>query len=271
MGIADLSIAFAFVAGVVSFLSPCVLPLVPAYISYLGGKMVTTGPGGMAVVQENRMVTFFHGLMFVLGFSTIFVALGAASTALGGLVGGARFSIVEIFGQTFTVNWFTFVGGILVIIFGLHTMGIINIPFLDMDTRKQFNPVSTGIGYGQSYLMGVFFSAGWSACVGPVLGAILTVAANSGEGIPLLIAYAAGLGIPFLIAAAMMGQATSLIRKMGPYMNYIKIFTGVLLVIIGILLVTNRLTSIVPHDTEAMFNIQLALDNWVQNLFGQGQ
>ncbi len=264
----DLTIMFAFVAGVVSFLSPCVLPLVPAYLSYLGGRMVATGANGEAIVQENRLTTFLHGLMFVLGFSTIFVALGAASTAIGGVVGGARFSIVELFGRTFTVNWFTLIGGIMVIIFGLHTLGVINIPFLNMDTRKQFNPVSRGIGYGQSYLMGVFFSAGWSACVGPVLGAILTVAANSGgQGVPLLIAYALGLGIPFLLAAAMVGQATSAIRKMGPWMNWIKIFTGVLLVLIGILLVTNRLTVIAP-ESEAIFNIQLALDGWVQRLFG---
>jgi len=157
LGINPYSIGISALAGLLSFLSPCVLALVPAYIGYLGGRSIS--PAGEVV--ENRWVTFSHGVAFVLGFSLVFVLLGAAASALGVLLYDVRI-------------WLARIGGLVVIIFGLHTLGLIRIPFLDYDTRRQMEP-NPGLGYLSSALMGVFFSAGWAPCVGPVLGAVLTV------------------------------------------------------------------------------------------------
>lgn len=225
----EVTFGLAMLAGLASFLSPCVLALVPAYVGYLGGRTVT--PGG-AVVQ-NRWATFTHGLAFVLGFSVVFVALGAAASAVGALL----FDIRE---------WITRIGGLIVIVFGLHTIGIINIPFLDYDTRRQAQP-NAGGGYLSSALMGVFFSAGWAPCVGPVLGAVLTLALNGAEltqGVILLSAYSAGLAVPFLLAALGIGRVAELMRRHGKAIRYISIATGVVLVIVGIMLFTGTLEQL---------------------------
>jgi cytochrome c-type biogenesis protein len=219
----NLTIGLAFVAGLASFLSPCVLALVPAYVGYLGGRSVT--PDGAVV--DNRWTTFSHGVAFVLGFSVVFVALGAAASAIGALLFELR-------------TWLTRIGGAVVILFGLHTLGVIRIPLLDMDTRHQVRP-NPSLGYLSSALMGVFFSAGWSPCVGPVLGAVLTLAldsANLGLGAILLTAYSAGLAIPFLLAALGIGQVAELMRRHTKAIHYLSLATGVLLVLIGVLLLT---------------------------------
>ncbi|HEU4745489.1 MAG TPA: cytochrome c biogenesis protein CcdA, partial [Anaerolineales bacterium] len=189
MDIAQVTIGLAFLAGLASFLSPCVFSLVPAYIGYLGGRAA----GGEAT-ENNRFITFTHGLAFVLGFSLVFITLGVATSAFGRLLFDLRFVLAKL-------------GGIVVIIFGLHMIGVFRIPFLEYDTRVQQVP-DRKWGYLSSALMGVFFSAGWAPCVGPVLGAILTLALNGGSvstGVSLLSAYSAGLAIPFLIAALGVG------------------------------------------------------------------
>src|SRR5512140_553612 len=150
MQIGNISLGLAFIAGVASFLSPCVLALVPAYIGYLGGR--AAGGGGGA---NDRLGMFMHGVAFVLGFGAVFVLLGVAASALGGLLFDVR-------------TWLGRIGGLIVIVFGLHMIGIIRIPFLEYDTRMQEMP-DLKLGYVSSALMGVFFSAGWSPCVGPVL------------------------------------------------------------------------------------------------------
>src|SRR3972149_4426280 len=155
MGGENITVGLAMLAGLASFLSPCVLALVPAYVSYLGGRSVTAG----GEVIENRWGTFSHGLAFVGGFSVVFVALGAVASTIGAVLFDLRPLLTKI-------------GGVVVVIFGLHTLGIIRIPFLDMDTRRQVRP-DPGLGYLSSALMCVFFSAGWSPGVGPVLGAVL--------------------------------------------------------------------------------------------------
>src|SRR5919206_3348408 len=160
MDIARVTIGLAFLAGLASFLSPCVFSLVPAYIGYLGGRAA----GGEAT-ENNRFVTFTHGLAFVLGFSVVFITLGVATSAFGRLLFDLRFILSKV-------------GGIVVIIFGLHMIGVFRIPFLEYDTRVQKMP-DRRLGYLSSALMGVFFSAGWAPCVGPVLGAVLTMALNS--------------------------------------------------------------------------------------------
>ena len=170
-------------------------------------------------------MTFSHGLAFVLGFSIVFVLLGVASSAFGSLLYDLRFILAKV-------------GGAIVAIFGLHMIGVVCIPFLEYDTRVQELP-DPKLGYLSSALLGVFFSAGWSPCVGPVLGAILTLALNGGsvsQGASLLSAYSAGLAIPFLVAALGVGWVTNTLRKYGKVMRYVEIGMGVLLVVIGIML-----------------------------------
>jgi cytochrome c-type biogenesis protein len=220
MDIAKVTLGLAFLAGLASFLSPCVFSLVPAYIGYLGGRAA----GGEAT-ESNRFVTFTHGLAFVLGFSVVFITLGVATSAFGRLLFDLRFLLAKV-------------GGVVVIIFGLHMIGVFRIPLLEYDTRVQKMP-DRKWGYLSSALMGVFFSAGWAPCVGPVLGAILTLALNGGSittGISLLSAYSAGLAIPFLLAALGLGWVSMTLRKYGKIMHYVEIAMGVVLVIIGIML-----------------------------------
>lgn len=222
----NVGVGLAALAGLASFLSPCVLALVPAYVGYLGGRSVT--PGGNVV--ENRWATFAHGVAFVLGFSAVFVALGAAASLLGAILFDLR-------------TWIAKAGGVVVIVFGLHTMGVITIPFLDYDTRRQ-DRVEADLGLLSSALMGVFFSAGWAPCVGPVLGAVLTLALNSariGQGVILLSAYSFGLAIPFLLAALGVGRVTFLMRRHTKLIRYLSVATGVVLVAVGVMLFTGTL------------------------------
>ncbi len=220
MDFSQITIGLAFLAGLASFLSPCVFSLVPAYVGYLGGRAA----GGEAS-ENNRFITFTHGLAFVLGFSVVFVTLGVASATLGRLLFDLRFLLEKV-------------GGVVVIIFGLHMIGIFRIPFLEYDTRVQTLP-DRKWGYLSSALMGVFFSAGWAPCVGPVLGAILTLSLNGGSvstGVALLSSYSAGLAIPFLIAALGVGWVSATLRKYGKIMHYVEIAMGVILVIVGFML-----------------------------------
>jgi cytochrome c-type biogenesis protein len=216
----NVSLGLAFLAGLASFLSPCVFSLVPAYIGYLGGRAA-----GGENTASNRWATFLHGLAFVLGFSVVFIILGVAASAFGGLLFDMR-------------TWLAKIGGIIVVIFGLHMIGVFRIPFLEYDLRVH-SQVDARWGYISSALMGVFFSAGWSPCVGPVLGAILTLALNGGSvllGVKLLSAYSAGLAIPFLIAALGIGWVSVILRKYGKVMRYVEIAMGILLVIVGAML-----------------------------------
>ncbi len=222
MDFSQVTIGLAFLAGLASFLSPCVFSLVPAYIGYLGGRAA----GGEAA-EGSRFITFTHGLAFVLGFSLVFITLGVATSTLGRLLFDLRFILAKV-------------GGVVVIIFGLHMIGVFRIPFLEYDTRVQTLP-DRKWGYLSSVLMGVFFSAGWAPCVGPVLGTILTLALNGGSvstGVSLLSSYSAGLAIPFLIAALGVGWVSLTLRKYGKVMHYIEIFMGVVLVVIGFMLFT---------------------------------
>jgi cytochrome c-type biogenesis protein len=226
MNPSEVTIGLAFLAGLASFLSPCVLALVPAYISYLGGMSVSTE----GTVTRDRWTTFAHGLAFVFGFSLVFVILGAAASLAGALLYDFRI-------------WLARIGGVVVILFGLHMLGVFRIPFLDYDTRKQYTP-NRNLGYLSSMLMGVFFSAGWAPCVGPVLGAVLTLALSSAaltQGVVLLTAYSIGLAIPFLMAALGVGRLTELLRRQGKAIRYISMVTGVLMVILGFMLLTGTL------------------------------
>jgi cytochrome c-type biogenesis protein len=222
MNFGNISIWLAFLAGLASFLSPCVLSLVPAYIGYLGGRSAS-----VYGKEYGRWITFSHGVAFVLGFSFVFVFLGVAVSFLGGALYDLR-------------HWIARLGGVVVVIFGLHMIGIFRIPFLEYDVRIQKMP-DRRWGYLSSVLMGVVFSAGWSPCVGPVLGAILTLALNGGSvsnGVVLLSAYSLGLAIPFLLAALGIGWVTAVLSKYGRVMRYVEISMGVLMVIVGVMLAT---------------------------------
>ena len=229
MPIADITLGLAFLAGLASFLSPCVFSLVPAYVGYLGGRSVA----GANDENFNRWVTFSHGVAFVLGFSTVFILLGVAASALGGLLYDLS-------------TWIAKIGGVIVIIFGLHMIGVFRIPLLEYDLRPQTTP-DRKRGYLASAMMGVFFSAGWSPCVGPILGTILTLSFSSGNisnGLWLLVAYSIGLAIPFLIAALEIGLVTNVIRRYGKVVHYIEIAMGVVLIAIGVLLFFGRFEQI---------------------------
>lgn len=217
----NVTVGLAFLAGLASFLSPCVFSLVPAYVGYLSGRAIA----GTEALETSRWQTFTHGLAFVLGFSVVFVALGVAVSFIGGFLYDLRDILAKV-------------GGVVIVVFGLHMTGILRIPFLEYDLRPE-NKMDANRSYFSSAMMGVFFSAGWSPCVGPVLGAILTMAMQGGsvsDGVRLLSAYSAGLAIPFLLAALGIGWVTTLLRKHRKMMHYVEIAMGVILIIVGVML-----------------------------------
>jgi cytochrome c-type biogenesis protein len=217
-----ISLGLAFVAGLASFLSPCVFALVPAYIGYLGGRTLTAADQPFI---EKRWSTLSHGLAFVLGFSLVFIGLGLTASLIGNLLFAVR-------------DWLAKIGGVVVILFGLHMTGILRIPFLDYDLHPK-TKVDEQRSYLSSFLLGIFFSAGWSPCVGPVLGAILTLALNNGsigEGAQLLTAYSAGLAIPFLVTALGIGWIAGGIKKLKRYVFIVEKIMGGILIIVGLLL-----------------------------------
>ncbi|MFQ3645506.1 MAG: cytochrome c biogenesis protein CcdA [Anaerolineae bacterium] len=319
----DVSFGIAFIAGLLSFMSPCVLPLVPAYIGYMGGRMTHTlalqGAGkrpsdAMTTVQRANMLA--HSLMFVAGFTVVFVSIGLATTALFSVLGSTAALMTDIISR---------LGGVIIILFGLHFMGALRwlfkrlrqypilistpittvvigglltalllwgmiepiaaLPFiaavwlwlvigggfqhahsfwLDVlnrvetalysDTRRDMSKTSANAGVGGSFFMGVVFSAGWTPCIGPIYGTILTVAANTGDvayALPLLLAYSLGLGVPFVLAAVLMGQTQQALRKLQRHVHRIELVTGSLLVLIGIMVASGqmtRLTQVLNND-----------------------
>jgi cytochrome c-type biogenesis protein len=216
----NVTIGLAFLAGLASFLSPCVLSLVPAYVGYLGGRAAGGESSG-----KNRWVTFSHGLAFVLGFSLVFILFNIIASALGLLLYDVR-------------TWLAKIGGIVIIIFGLHMIGVFRIPLLEYDVRVH-SQVDRRWGYISSVLMGIFFSAGWSPCIGPVLGWIMTFSINGGsiiKGTILGVAYSTGLAIPFLLAALGIGWVSTILRRYSKVMRVVEIVMGILLIVVGILL-----------------------------------
>lgn len=235
------SLGLAFFAGLASFLSPCVFALVPAYVSYLGGRSAAA-PGGSQVAGGDTTVggsqsatwqVLRHGLAFVLGFSVVFVLLGLLSASLGALLASLQEYIAKI-------------GGVVAIVLGLQLAGVLHLRFLDYDLRPQ-NTQQRERSYLSSALMGVFFSAGWTPCIGPALGVILTLAANGGspwQGATLLSVYSAGLAIPFLLAATQIGWVTYLLRRQGKVSLYVQRALGIVLAWVGVLLLTGRLSTL---------------------------
>lgn len=219
----NLGVLVAFAAGMLSFLSPCVLPLVPSYVTFITGMTLED-------LQQTKRETLLHALTFVVGFSLIFLALGAGATVFGQLMLRYR-------------EWISRVGGVLIIVFGLYLLGILNLGFLAKDTRLHLK--NKPLGYFGTLVVGIAFGAGWSPCIGPILGAILTMAANEADlqrGLLLLFAYSAGLAVPFLLAALMVDRFLALFAKVRTQMIWVNRFAGALLILVGILMVTDRFT-----------------------------
>lgn len=219
----------AFAAGIVSFLSPCVLPLVPAYLSYVTGHSahgIAQPASGPARLSELAL-----SALFVLGFSTVFIALGASATALGRLLLTYRYEA-------------NLAGGAIIALFGLFMTGLVKLPWLERDLRFHAHiPGGRPLG---AYGLGLAFGAGWTPCIGPVLGAILTLSAvssNTGSGIALLSAYALGLGLPFLASAFFTGTLVRRLRALRRAGRALQIGAGVILIIMGIAIMTGQLST----------------------------
>ena len=221
---ADVSFAAAFIAGLLSFLSPCVLPLVPPYLVYLAGASLERLADAEPEPQVRRE-TVFAALLFVCGFSTVFIAFGASASVIGRLV----------------LAWspqLSIVAGIVVIVMGLHFLGITRIGVLMREKRV---PMAKPVGLWGAYVMGLAFAFGWTPCIGPILAAILAVAASRdtvGQGAGLLAIYSAGLGVPFLAAAFAIEPAMAAIARFRSYINIVEKVMGGLLVLTGIAFLT---------------------------------
>ena len=226
MGLENITILTAFLAGLLSFVSPCVLPLIPVYLGYLSGSTLTGD------TPPPRRLVFTHALLFVGGFTFIFVVVfGVPIGFLGGVLG------------TFS-QYLVWVGGILLIVFGLHTLGIITIPIFNMQKKLEYGH-DQAPSYARSAIVGMTFAAGWTPCIGPLLGAILTLAIqgqNVGLSMFYLFVYSMGLAIPFLVTAWMLTAATNRLRIIQRHMGLIERVSGAFLIIIGVLLVTGTMT-----------------------------
>jgi cytochrome c-type biogenesis protein len=228
--ISNVGIIAAFAAGAISFLSPCVLPLVPGYVSYIAGRSVAVQAGSGVAVAE-RLPAVGLSLCFVLGFSTVFVLLGASATALG-----RALNYYQI--------WVQRVGGILVILFGLLCLGVAPISLL---RERRVHWERKPVGYLGSALVGMTFAAGWTPCIGPVLGGILGLAATStevGQGMLLLAVYSAGLALPFLLAAVAVESFLGWFQRFRPLLPWVMRVSGVMLIAVGLLLVTGEFTRL---------------------------
>jgi cytochrome c-type biogenesis protein len=220
-----LGIVVAFTAGLFSFLSPCVLPLFPSYLSFVTGMSVADLQADLTPVTRRRVM--IHALAFVVGFSVIFVALGASFSAAGQILLDYRDVIRRV-------------GGALIIVFGLYIAGLLT--FGPFSRTRQWQIREKPAGYVGSFLVGLTFAIGWTPCVGPILGAILSLAStaeNIGRGIGLLVAYSAGLGVPFLLSAVALGAFLKFFRRYRPLIPIVERAAGVILVVVGVLVFTN--------------------------------
>ena len=227
--LSNISILTAFVAGIISFLSPCVLPLVPGYISYVAGRSTLASPSGEATVFRSANIGL--SLCFVLGFTTVFVILGASATALGQLLLRYRFEM-NIFG-----------GGI-VTLFGLFMLGTIRPMWMMREAR--FHLDMPGGKAVSAYVLGLAFAFGWTPCIGPILGAILTVGATSAsvaDGVALLTIYSLGLGVPFLLAAVFTDTLSARLKTFGHLGHILRTFAGVIMIVMGVAMMTGYLST----------------------------
>jgi cytochrome c-type biogenesis protein len=230
----EVTLLAAFAAGFLSFVSPCVLPLIPGYISFVSGVSVEEMRGD-AAPATSRLQVFLTSLAFVIGFSIVFVLLGASATAIGKFM----FAKLPLLSK---------IAGVILIIFGLHTMGVFRIAFLEAEKRVHSQRKPAGpLG---AMLVGVAFAFGWTPCIGPILGGILAIAGSKNtvaEGITLLAVYSLGLGIPFLITSLAINQFFGAAKRIRRYYHAIELVSGALLIAIGVLIISGQLTIITRY------------------------
>ncbi len=239
----DVSFLAAFVAGVFSITSPCVLPLVPIYITHIAG--VSAGENTAAA----RPIIMRNALAYVIGFSLVFVIFGAALGAAGEFAGSLNFIKQNSV-------WLVRVGGFLVLVLGLHQLGIFRIPFLYRNAGIQLDGGKPGT-IGSSFLIGLTFGAGWAPCTGPILGVILTMAAsqaNIGRATWLLLIYSLGMGIPFLAAAMAFGSLPGLLKKVNRHLHLVTTISGAIMIAVGIIMIMGWY--------ELMFNEIIRIAPW---------
>lgn len=227
--ISNIGMLTVFAAGIISFLSPCVLPLVPGYVSYVAGRSAAGRASTGAVAL--RLPAVGLGLCFVLGFSTVFVVLGASATALGQMLISYRYEL-------------NLVGGAIVILFGLFVTGLVRPPWMMREAR--FHTDIPGGGAASAYVLGLAFAFGWTPCIGPILGAILTVGATSAtvaDGVVLLAIYSLGLGLPFLLAAIFTDTLTARLRAFGRVGRLLRILAGGIMILMGVAMITGYLSA----------------------------
>jgi cytochrome c-type biogenesis protein len=220
---ASIGITISFTAGVLSFLSPCVLPLIPSYVSFITGMSLDD-------VQRSRRIALVHSLLFIAGFTLVFLALGATATVVGRVLLRHR-------------DWVGRIGGILVIVLGLYLLGALNIGALARERRVHI--ANKPLGYLGTVLVGMAFAAGWTPCIGPILGGVLTYTASSADlnrGLLLLFAYSLGLAVPFLLAALMIDRFMTLFQRYRGAIVWMSRASGVLLVAVGLLMITDSMT-----------------------------
>jgi cytochrome c-type biogenesis protein len=227
-GTATLGLLIAFTAGLLSFLSPCVLPLIPSYVTFITGM-------SLEEVQSARRTALVHSLLFIAGFTLIFLALGATASVLGRVLLAVR-------------EWISRAGGVLIIVFGLYLLGVFNIRALGQERRLHL--ATKPVGYLGTVLVGLAFGAGWTPCIGPILGSILiytSSAADLGRGLVLLLMYSLGLAVPFLLAALAINHFLVAFARFRSAMVWVNRIGGVLLIAIGVLLLTDYFTLLASY------------------------
>ena len=239
----DIPLTLVFGAGILSFLSPCVLPLVPAYLTYMGGanleQLKQDGSAAGAVWRKSVLTSLF----FVLGFSLVFVALGATATAFGQAFRGAL--VYEIGIGDFRFAVLPAIAGLLIIAMGLHFLGVFRLGFLDVQMRHG-GPASASGPLG-GFLLGLAFAVGWTPCIGPVLAAVLSIAAardTAGEGALLLALYSAGLGVPFILAGLAIGPFLSFFSGFKKHLGTVEKVMGAILVLVGLMFLSGQLARL---------------------------
>jgi cytochrome c-type biogenesis protein len=226
----SISYSAALIAGLLSFFSPCILPLIPAYFTFITGFSLDELTEAHGTGTRVRIIV--STLSYVLGFSAVFILMGASASFLGGAIFKYR-------------DWIRIIGGVAIILFGIHMTGLFRFRALEFERRLQFQ--KKPLHFLGTFIVGMAFGAGWSPCIGPLLGSILLVAGNQetvGQGIGLLSVYAAGLAIPFLVLSVFINSLIALIKKISWSIKYINVTAGVLLLILGLLLVTNKMNLI---------------------------
>lgn len=217
-------------AGILTFLSPCILPLIPAYMSYISGTSLQDIKSG----QANKLLVLVKSLLFILGFGLIFIALGA--------------SMASLLHNYFVGDWLNYIAGGIIILFGLHFLGIFKLSFLYKSKKSNFELKSNQnkfLSFISPFILGVSFALGWTPCVGPIFSSIVMLSSTqSGYGLWLMSVYTLGLGIPFLLVALMLNQALGVLNKVKKYMRIVEIISGILLIIIGLVILSGSMREL---------------------------